>query len=231
VEILGLTNAAYVAQYLHHHLKTQMGLDVLLPSGFCSAVRMASFIIRTNDRPEAFSLFSCGPQPLNKKASTGLADDVESADNLMRMQLKVADLTTGLLDKNIKKLTLVRHVVPRDFHALAEFFANMVGMTELNFGIAAPVTMMLVSWVHFLTRTGGATVANLRQLAFQDVTAPNCLGWFVERRIQQYLTSCASCGHIDAVNVTLFNFQAKRQHLEDGLFLHPLCPYLKTKLG
>ena len=57
------------------------------------------------------------------------------------------------------------------------------------------------------------------------------LGWFVERRIQQYLTSCASCGHIDAVNATLFDFQAERQHLEDGLFLHPLCPNLKTKLG
>ncbi len=60
-EILELTNAAYVAQHLHHHLKSRMGLDVLLPSGFCSAVRMASFISTTNDRPEAFRLFSCGP--------------------------------------------------------------------------------------------------------------------------------------------------------------------------
>jgi hypothetical protein len=53
--ILGLTNAAYVAQHLHHHLTTRLGLDVLLPSGFCSTVRMASFISTTNDRPEAFS--------------------------------------------------------------------------------------------------------------------------------------------------------------------------------
>ncbi len=62
-EILELTNAAYyyVAQHLHHHLKSRMGLDVLLPSGFCSAVRMASFISTMNDRPEAFCLFSCGP--------------------------------------------------------------------------------------------------------------------------------------------------------------------------
>ena len=230
-EILGLTNAAYVAQHLHHHLKTRLGLDVLLPPGFCSAVRMASFISTTNDRPEAFSLFSCGPQPLDKKASTGSTDEVESADDLMRMQLKVADSTTGLSDKDIKKLTLVRHVAPRDFRALAELFANMAGVTELIFGTAAPVTTMLGSWVHFLTRTGGATVANLRRLAFQDVTAPSRLGWFVERRIQQYLTSCASCGHIDAVNLTLFDFQAERQQLEDGMFLHPLCSYLKTKLG
>jgi hypothetical protein len=78
------------------------------------------------------------------------------------MHLKVEDLTTGLSDKDIKKLTLVRHVVPRDFRALVELFANMAGVTELIFGTAAPVTMMLVLWVHFLTRTGGATVANLR---------------------------------------------------------------------
>ena len=80
----------------------------------------------------------------------------------MRMQLKVANSMAGLLDKDIKKLTLVRHVVPRDFRALAEVFANMAGVTELIFETAAPVTMMLVLWVHFLTRTGGAMVANLR---------------------------------------------------------------------
>ena len=108
----------------------------------------------------------------------------------------------------------------------------MAGVTELIFGSAAPITLMLGSWVHFLTRTGGTTVANLRRLAFQDATAPSRLGWFVEQCIQQYhLTSCASCGHIDAVNTTLFDFQAERQHLEDGMFLPPLCPYLKAKLG
>jgi hypothetical protein len=75
------------------------------------------------------------------------------------MQLKVANSMTGLSDKDIKKLTLVRPVAPRDFRALAELFKNMAGVTELIFGIAAPVTVMLVSWVH--TRTGGATVATL----------------------------------------------------------------------
>jgi hypothetical protein len=91
------------------------------------------------------------------------------------MQLKVADSTTGLSDKDIKKLMLVRHVVPCNFCALAELFANMVGVMELIFGSTAHVTMMLSLWVHFLTRTGGATVANLRRLAFQDVTAPSRL--------------------------------------------------------
>jgi hypothetical protein len=180
---------------------------MLLPSGVCSAVTMASFISTTNYQPEAFSLFSSSSQPLDKKASTGLADDVESANDLMRMQLKVADLTTGLSDKDIKEPTLVPHVVPCNFRALAKLFANMAGVTEFIFGTVAPVTM-LVLWVHFLTRTGGATVANLRQLAFQDVTAPSRLRWFVERRIQQYSTLCASCGHIDAVNVKTLDFQA-----------------------
>ncbi len=178
--ILGLRNAAYVAQHLHHHLKTRLGLDVWLPSGFCSAVRMASFTATTNDRPEAFSLFSCSPQPLDKKLLTGGADDADAADNLMRMQLKVADSTTGLSDKDIRKLTLVCHVVPCDFCALTELFENMARVTELIFGLAAPIMLMLGLWVHFLTRTGGTTVASLKRLAFQDVTAPSRLGCFVE---------------------------------------------------
>jgi hypothetical protein len=102
---------------------------------------------------------------LDKKSLTGLADEVESADDLMRIQLKAADSTTGLLEKDIKKLTLVRHVAPRDFCALTKLFANMAGATELIFGPAAPVTTMLGLWVHFLKRMGGTTVANLRQLA------------------------------------------------------------------
>jgi hypothetical protein len=104
---------------------------------------MGSFIATTNDRPEAFSLFSCGPQPLDKKSLTGGADDADTADDLMRMQLKVADSTTGLSDKDIKKLTLVRHVVPRDFRGLAELFENMAGVTALIFGSAAPITLIL----------------------------------------------------------------------------------------
>jgi hypothetical protein len=126
MEILGLTNASYIVQHLHHHLKMRLGLDMLLPSGFCSTIRMASFIATTNDRPEACSLLSCGPQPLDKKSLTGLADDPE------RMQLKVADSTTGLSNKDIKKLTVVRHVAPRDFRALAELFANMTGVRDLK---------------------------------------------------------------------------------------------------
>ena len=225
---LGLTNAAYIAalmQHLHHHLKARLGLDVWLPAGFCLVVRMASFIASTNDQPEAFSLFSCGPQPFKKRPTAGITDKSESADDLMRMQLKVVDSTTGLSDKDIKKLTIIRHVAPRDFRELAGLFESMAGVTELVFGQALPITMMLTSWVHFLTRTGGMTMANLRRLAYVDVTTPIRLGWFVERRIQQYMTACASNDHIDRVSVLLFDFQVERQQLEDGVLVHPLCPY------
>ena len=67
-EVLELANAAYVAQHLHNHLREGLGLDILLPNGFCSAVRMAAFISVLKDRPEAFSLFACGPQPLGGSA-------------------------------------------------------------------------------------------------------------------------------------------------------------------
>ena len=48
------------------------------------------FIATTNDRPEAFSLFFCGPQPLDEKSLTQGADGDDAVDDLMRMQLMVA---------------------------------------------------------------------------------------------------------------------------------------------
>jgi hypothetical protein len=231
VEILDLANAAYVAQHLHHHLKTRLGLDVWLPSGFCSAVRIASFISTSVDRPEAFSLFACGPQPLAKKNPAGTDDSTETADDLMRMQLKVTDSTTGLSDKDVKRLTQIRHTVPRDFRELSGLIENMSGVTELIFGLHSPITTMLTSWVHFLTKTGGTTVALLRQLAAVDATMPSRLGWFIERRIQQFLVACASCEHIDLIDPGLFDFTQARQQLVDGMFQFPICPYLKAKLG
>ncbi|KAI2489345.1 hypothetical protein MHU86_25258 [Fragilaria crotonensis] len=230
-EILRLANAAYVAQHLHHHLKTRLGLDVWLPSGFCTAVRMASFVSTSVDRPEAFSLFACGPQPLARKNPTGSDDGHDNTDELMRMQLKITDSTTGLTDKDVKRLTQVRHTVPRDFRELAGLLENMSGVSELVFGPRSPITTMLTAWVHFLTKTGGTTVAHLRQLASVDVTAPSRLGWFIERRLQQFLVACAGCDHIDLVDPSLFDFTQARQQLVDGMFQFPICPYLKSKLG
>lgn len=55
VEVLQLANTAYIAQHLqHHHLHEGLGLDVMLPTGFCSAIRMAAFIsVLVKDRLEA----------------------------------------------------------------------------------------------------------------------------------------------------------------------------------
>ena len=114
VEVLELGNAAHVGQHLHHHLHKELGLDVWLPTGFCSAVRMAAFISVLKDRPEAFSLFSCGPQPLEAPAAAAADEDAAAPDDLMRMQLKITDSTTGLLDKDMGKLTVVNtHSSPR----------------------------------------------------------------------------------------------------------------------
>ena len=68
----------------------------------------------------------------------------------------------------------------------------MTGVTALIFGPAAPITLMLGSWVQFLCGRAGVPVANLRGLAFQVATAPSRLGWFVERRMAlgKWIESC-----------------------------------------
>ena len=57
------------------------------------------------------------------------------------------------------------------------------------------------------------------------------MGWFIERRLQQFLIECASTDHIDLVSLRLFDFQDVRQQLQDGVFNYYLCPYLKAELG
>ena len=225
VEVLELANAAYVAQHLHHHLHESLGLDVLLPTGFCSAVRTAAFISVLKDRPEAFSLFSCGPQPLGTASIVGGDDESAGHDDLMRMQLKISDSTTGLSDKDVKKLTVIKHTVPRDFIELSKLLENFAGVTELVFSVASPLTSMLRGWTHFLTKSGGTHISSLQQLAFADASAPSRVGWFMELRVQQFFTACASCDHADLVDFDLFDFRQACQQLRDGAFSYPLCPY------
>ena len=45
---------------------------------------------------------------------------------------------TGQSEKDNKKLTLMRHVMPRDFRALAELFANMAGVKALILELRRP---------------------------------------------------------------------------------------------
>ena len=47
--------------FMEKSFKQVLRLDVSLPAGFCSAIRMASFIATAPDRPDAFSLFACAP--------------------------------------------------------------------------------------------------------------------------------------------------------------------------
>lgn len=62
----------------------------------CVAARSAP----VDDRPDAFSI-PCALQSLNKTAS----DECDPQDDLMvPMQLIVTDSTTGLSDKDVKKL-------------------------------------------------------------------------------------------------------------------------------
>ena len=147
----------------------------------------------------------------------------------MRMQLKVTDSTrTGLSDKDIKKLTVVRHTLLKDFDELTTMLDNMAGITGLVFGLASPINSMLRGWSRFLTKSGGTVVTSLRHLTAADKTAPSRLGWLIDRRLQQFLTACASCDHADLVDLDLFDF---RQALRDGAFMYPLCPYLADKFN
>ena len=123
---------------------------MLLPTGFCSAIRMAAFISVLKDRPEAFSLFSCGPKPLGAALIPTADNESAGHDDLMRMQLKIVDSMTGLSDKeDVKKLTVVKHTIPRAFEELAKLLKNFAGVTELIFGAASPLNSMLTGLVHF----------------------------------------------------------------------------------
>ena len=107
----------------------------------------------------------------------------------------------------------------------------MAGISELLFGARSQLTHMLDEWSRFLTRAVGSTLATLRQLAHKDHSAACRLGWFVENRMQQYLVLCAGVEHEDEINLTLLEFRATHQQLEDGAFVFPACDFLKDRLG
>jgi hypothetical protein len=198
--------------------------------GLCAAIRTASFISDVSDRPGAFSLFCCGPQVLDR-STAGSRESYDYTNNLVQMQLKTTDTTTGFSDKDIKTMTKLSFTAPRDFHKLARLVENMAGITEILFGARSPLTDMLYEWGYFLTRAVGSTLATLRQLAHTDGTAACRLGWFIDRRLQQYLVLCAGVNHEEEINPSLLDFIAVRQQLEDGAFVFPACDFLRDKLG
>ena len=229
-ELLSLSNVAYVQNHIHNFLRNTKGRDALIPMGLCAAIRTASFIADVSDRPGAFSLFCCGPQALDR-STAGSRESYDYTNNLVQMQLKTTDTTTGFSDKDIKTMTKLSFTVPRDFHELARLVENMAGITEILFGFRSPLTDMLYEWRHFLTLSVGSTLATLRQLAHTDRTAACRLGWFIDRRMQQYLVLCAGVDHEDEINPSLLDFRTVRQQLEDGAFVFPACDFLRDKLG
>jgi hypothetical protein len=122
----------------------------------CAAIRTASFVSDVSDRSGAFSLFFCGPQVLDQ-STAGSRESYNYTNNLVQMQLKTTDTTTGFSDKDIKTMTKLSFTAPRDFHELARLVENMAGITEILFGARSPLTDMLYKWGHFLTRAVGST--------------------------------------------------------------------------
>ena len=229
-DILALSNVAYVQNHVHNFLRNTKGRDVLLPTGFCAAIKTASFVSDVSDRPGAFSLFCCGPQAL-ERTTTGNREAADYANSMVQMQLKTTDTTTGLSEKDIKTMTKLSYTIPHDFHELARLVENMAGVTELIFGAFSPLTGMLEEWSRFLTKTVGSTLATLRRLAHTDKTAACRLGWFIDRRMQQYLVLCAGVENEHEINPALLEFRTTRQQLEDGAFVYPACDFLQDRLG
>jgi hypothetical protein len=165
-ELLALSNVAYVQNHIQNFLLNTKGRDAFIPMGLCAAIRTASFISDASDRPGAFSLFCCGPQVLDR-STAGNRESYDYTNNLVQMQLKTTDTTTGFSDKDIKTMTKLSFTAPRDFHKLARLVENMAGITEILFGARSPLTDMLYDWRHFLTRAVGSTRAHGRNSRLQ----------------------------------------------------------------
>jgi hypothetical protein len=98
VEVLALSNVAFMQNHMHNFLRHSKHLDVQIASGVCAAIRTGTFTSGATDRPGAFSLFCCGPQAIEAATSGGKEAD-EQTNSLIQMQLKTTDTTTGLSDK------------------------------------------------------------------------------------------------------------------------------------
>jgi hypothetical protein len=165
------------------------------------------------------------------RSTASSRESYDFTNNLVQMQIKTTDTTTGFSVKDIRTMTKLSFTAPRDFHKLARLVKNMAGITEILFGAQSPLTDMLYKWGHFLTRAVGSTLATLRQLAHTDGTAACRLGWFIDRQMQQYLVLCAGVDHEEEINPLLLDFRAVRQQLKDGALVFPTYDFLSDKLG
>jgi hypothetical protein len=114
---------------------------------------------------------------------------------------------------------------------LARLVQNIVGVFELvrfrrtpgrHVGCLAPVP----------DASSGHDDPDSPQLARADPAAACRFGWFIDRRMRQYLGLCARARHVDDLNTTaLLDFGPARQQLEGGNFAYPLSACLRDKVG
>lgn len=205
-ELMAFPNASYVRDQLHRLLRSKAHLDVYLPTGFCAAIKTASLVSDLTERPGIFSLFSCFQQP---------ADDSEFSEaDTLRMQLKLHDSTNGLSDKDIAKLTKSYHVSPSDFPELRLLLENFRGVFLFLFGANSASARCLEEWTRFLRR--GDLQQIFRSLVAHDAELPAKIGWFIERRIQSFLRSCAEATSPEDIDSSLLSFADLRRSLTEG---------------
>ena len=226
LEALALTNVAFMQNHIHNFYDMRR---TWIASGVCAAICTGIFASGATVRPGAFSLFCCGPQVIEAATSGGKEADKQT-NSLIQMQLKTTDSTTGLSDRDIKNITKFGLTIPRDFYELASLVQNMAGVTKLLFGFNARLTVMLDNWHQFLTRVPGTTIRTLCQLVQADPSAAYQLGWFIDRQMQ-FLVLCASGRHENVLILTLLDFGATCQQLEDGAFEYKLNEFLRDKVG
>jgi hypothetical protein len=116
MEVLALTNVAFMQNRMHNFLRHSKNLDVQIVSGGCPAICTGTFTSGATDRPGAFSLLCCGPQVI-EAATLGRKDANEQTNSLIQMQLKTTNTTTGLSTKDIKTITKFGLTIPLQFGA------------------------------------------------------------------------------------------------------------------
>jgi hypothetical protein len=83
VEVLALSNVAFMQNHMHNFLRHSKHLDMQIASGVCAAIRTGTFFTSgATDRPGAFSLFCCGPQAI-EEATSGGKDADEQTNSLI----------------------------------------------------------------------------------------------------------------------------------------------------
>jgi hypothetical protein len=154
--LLALSNVAYVQNHIHNFLRNTRGGT---PSSQWNCVpqsgqRLLSRMCRIDRVPSvcSFVVHRCWT---SRQQAAGNHNNY--TNNLVQMQLKTTDTTTGFSDKDIKTMTKLSFTAPRDFHELARLVENMAGITEILFGARSPLADMLYEWGHFLTRAVGLT--------------------------------------------------------------------------